>query len=420
MSSSFFAMPTATRFARPELPQRVVGRRQLPLAAVDQDEIGKRPALLEQLAIPPRARPRSSRRSRPTRRDSPAKCGTCDTRSSASCRLRTPPSRPRSRCPESSRCRSTRCVAEWPAAPASSAASRARRTATGPCRSASPDTRCARCARPDRRGRACRRASAPSPARGGPRGPRATPRAARASSGVARQMHLGGRRPIFVELLDRRLQNFRRRSRNAFVRRELHALEHFAARASRTRGRRRRPVPCGGRTRRDRPCATVAIFCWRSRSVCTVRAASRRCAASSNRSAAAASVIELVSRSISSSFFPSKNSCVCCTASSYCSFEQMRGDAWRDAALDVVLEARPLAVAGNHLVARSDAEQPVRQPHRPARERRRHERTGVIRCRRARRCARRARAETPRSSSAADTDSSCRRAAGRCSAARAP
>ena len=50
-SSSFFAMPTATRFARPELLERRVRRRQLPLAAVDQDQIGKRAALLEQLAV---------------------------------------------------------------------------------------------------------------------------------------------------------------------------------------------------------------------------------------------------------------------------------------------------------------------------------------------------------------------------------
>ena len=56
-----------------------------------------------------------------------------------------------------------------------------------------------------------------------------------------------------------------------------------------------------------------------------------------------------------------------------------RGHARRDASLDVVLEARPLAVSGDHLVARSDAEQPVRQPHRPARERRRHERAGIVR-----------------------------------------
>ena len=35
----------------PELLERRVRRRQLALAAVDQDQIGKRPALLEQLAV---------------------------------------------------------------------------------------------------------------------------------------------------------------------------------------------------------------------------------------------------------------------------------------------------------------------------------------------------------------------------------
>ena len=37
-----------------KLLQRVVGGRQLPLAAVDQNEVWKRPALFEELAIPPR------------------------------------------------------------------------------------------------------------------------------------------------------------------------------------------------------------------------------------------------------------------------------------------------------------------------------------------------------------------------------
>ena len=46
---------------------------------------------------------------------------------------------------------------------------------------------------------------------------------------LARQVHFGGRRPILIELLDRCLQYFCRRAGNAFVRGELHALEHFAA-----------------------------------------------------------------------------------------------------------------------------------------------------------------------------------------------
>ena len=50
----------------------------------------------------------------------------------------------------------------------------------------------------------------------------------------------------------------------------------------------------------------------------------------------------------------------------------------RDAPLDVVLEAGPAALAGNHLVARSDPEQPVRQRHRPPAERRRQVGPGVV------------------------------------------
>ena len=73
-----------------------------------------------------------------------------------------------------------------------------------------------------------------------------------------------------------------------------------------------------------------------------------------------------------------------------------RLDARRDAALDVVFEARPVALAVDDLVARPDAEQPVRQRHRPARQRRRHERARRRRCRRARRGARPARAARAR------------------------
>ena len=45
---------------------------------------------------------------------------------------------------------------------------------------------------------------------------------------LARQVHFGGGGPILIELLDRRLKYFCRRARNAFVRGQLHALEHFA------------------------------------------------------------------------------------------------------------------------------------------------------------------------------------------------
>ena len=72
------------------------------------------------------------------------------------------------------------------------------------------------------------------------------------------------------------------------------------------------------------------------------------------------------------------------------------------------------ALAGDHLVARPDAEQPVRQRHRLARELRRQERAGVEAAVALDARARPARAETPRWSSAAGRDSSCRRAAGCC------
>ena len=116
----------------------------------------------------------------------------------------------------------------------------------------------------------------------------------------------------------------------------------------------------------------------------------------------------------SSSFRPSRNSRVCFDRAAVLLRRADRVDARRDAALDVVFEARAAALAGDHLVARPDAEQPVRQRHRLARELRRQERARRRSCRRARRGARPARAETPRSSSAAGTGSSCRRAAGCC------
>ena len=53
------------------------------------------------------------------------------------------------------------------------------------------------------------------------------------------------------------------------------------------------------------------------------------------------------------------------------------GHARRDAALDVVLQAGPVALPRDGLVARADAEQAVREGHRPPGERRRKERAGV-------------------------------------------
>ena len=51
ISSSCLARPTATSRSRPSSRKRRVGRGQLPLAAVDQDQIRKRPALLEHAPI---------------------------------------------------------------------------------------------------------------------------------------------------------------------------------------------------------------------------------------------------------------------------------------------------------------------------------------------------------------------------------
>ena len=113
--------------------ERLVGRRELALAAVDDDQVGKRAAVLEQLAVAPRddlphrgevveergvrlqgSEPCPTRR--PVTRNASgrdAELPVLALRSSG--RLRRRPSTPRSRCPESSRCRSTRCAAAAPA-----------------------------------------------------------------------------------------------------------------------------------------------------------------------------------------------------------------------------------------------------------------------------------------------------------------
>ena len=71
--------------------------------------------------------------------------------------------------------------------------------------------------------------------------------------------------------------------------------------------------------------------------------------------------------STSSSWRPSISSRACSTARPVLLDRADRLDARREAALDVVLEAGPIAPAVDDLVARPDAEQPVRQAHRPAR-----------------------------------------------------
>ena len=127
-------MPTATRFARPSSSSAAYAADSWPLPPSISDQIGKRSALLEQLAVAAehdfvhrgevveesRLRLRAAALVSPSVRIAappsraiaelpilaPAACG----------RPRRPPSTPPSRCPESSRCRSTRCAAAAPAA----------------------------------------------------------------------------------------------------------------------------------------------------------------------------------------------------------------------------------------------------------------------------------------------------------------
>ena len=71
------------------------------------------------------------------------------------------------------------------------------------------------------------------------------------------------------------------------------------------------------------PARVVDIFCWRSRSWPSVRTASRRWAAYSKRSAAAASRMSSSSRAMSSVVRPSSSSRVRSTDSPYCPAEQI-------------------------------------------------------------------------------------------------
>ena len=90
------------------------------------------------------------------------------------------------------------------------------------------------------------------------------------------------------------------------------------------------------------PSSAPAIFCCRVRSVSIVRIASRSCAACSKRSVGGRLRHPLAQRlRRSSSLRPSRKSFVCCTATRYSLLGADLADAGRDAALDVVLEARP-------------------------------------------------------------------------------
>ena len=201
------------------------------------------------------------------------------------------------------------------------------------------------------------------------------------SSGSTGRCTSGGAPRSLVELLDRRLEHL------ALAR--AGRSRRFACRARRARRR--------GRSRTWNTCTTapagpelqaedVAVAELGRRhlllaiAAASAPSASHRAAAPPPRTArrSAASSIRAVQRLRSARrSCPSRNSRVSSTARPYSLRRADRVDARRDAALDVVLEARPVALAGDHLVARPDAEQPVRQRHRLAREARRQERAGV-------------------------------------------
>jgi hypothetical protein len=89
-------------------------------------------------------------------------------------------------------------------------------------------------------------------------------------------------------------------------------------------------------------------------------------------------------------------------------------DAWRDAPLDVVLEAWPAPLSGDDFVARADSEQPVRQPHRASRKLCRQEWPCIEIAVTLDMPRHRAFVETLRSWSTEDMDNSCRREEGCC------
>ena len=149
--------------------------------------------------------------------------------------------------------------------------------------------------------RASRRAAARAGARAGRRAPTATLSSASASASSSRQMDL--RRAPRSPRRTAAAPPPAPRASSAAPTAASPPLGHRARRARRRgRGAPGRPgsTPPAGPTFRPKtsrsPSSAVAIFCWRSRSVSTVRMASRSCAACSNRSAAAASAIR--SRSV--------------------------------------------------------------------------------------------------------------------------
>ena len=204
-----------------------------------------------------------------------------------------------------------------------------------------------------------------------------------------RQVDLRRRGAIGVELLQRRLQHvafaavtLRRRARPGV---DVSPSSDASSIRSTTRPPRIwntwTTAPAGPTFRPNTsrsPSSALAIFCCRSRSVSTVRIASRSCAACSNRSRRPRLRHPLAQRRRRARRSGPRETAACArTATPILLLRADLAHARRDAALDVVLEARPAALAGDHLVARPDPEQPVRQRHRPARRARRQERAGV-------------------------------------------
>ena len=125
------------------------------------------------------------------------------------------------------------------------------------------------------------------------------------------------------------------------------------------------------------PNSGLAIFCWRSRMVCTVRIASRKAAASSKRSPPAASIMRACSWSASSWLRPSRNSRVSATAWPYRSAEQIAAThGARQRLMSYSRQGRPRSPVITSLQDRMP-EQLVGQPHRPPGELGRQEGPGV-------------------------------------------
>ena len=310
-SSSFFAKPIATRFDRPDRLERRVGGVQLAFAAIDHDQIRKGSAILEHLRIatpddllhrgeivekPSVLLPRSFGEpgfQRASRLAGLSSRSVLDLElpvlgTAASGLLRTPPSTRPSHCPESWRCRSSRCGAAASAIarpPATTRALRSCAVAFGIeagaiaergvamrefhhplLRLRAAARRCGPCARPSAR---------------------ASLRAACCSVERDRHVNLRRRLLIGVELLDRGLDARLARARATAPLCPLSA-SHTNSTRSMTRPPRTMNTWTIGAAGADLDAEHVAIAELRGRHLllplakrCTVRIASRSCAASS-------------------------------------------------------------------------------------------------------------------------------------------